>query len=50
MENIKLAERQARLVPWEDCVRHVCMYAYPGNGIIDGKTESYVDVCTMSKK
>lgn len=27
-----------------------CMYAYPGNGIIDGKTESYVDVCTMSKK
>lgn len=27
-----------------------CMYAYPGNGIIDGKPESYVDVCTMSKK
>lgn len=27
-----------------------CMYAYPGNGIIVGKPESYVDVCTMSKK
>lgn len=27
-----------------------CMYAYPGNGIIEGKPESYVDVCTMSKK
>lgn len=24
--NIKLAERQARLVPWEDFVRHVCMH------------------------
>ena len=27
-----------------------CMYAYPGNGIIERKPESYVDVCTMSKK
>lgn len=24
--NIKLAERQARLVQWEDFVRHVCMH------------------------
>ena len=26
------------------------MYVYPGNGIIDEKPESYVNVCTMSKK
>lgn len=27
-----------------------CMYAYPGNAIVEHKPESYVDVCEMSKK